>query len=491
MNAGSAQVEQHPLVFVVDDDADTRANLTDILELEGFQVLAAGSADEMWRLPAWNDVSLLLLDRRLPDGAPEELLPAIKQCAPHAGVIIVTGYADIEGAVSCLRAGASDYIVKPINAAVLADRISRELQRQSAHRQIERLNAERRRAAESLARSEQRHRALFENAMDGFLVLDDRWRVVDANPAACTELHYASSDLLGKRLAELLAEDDQERLRQRLVELKRSAGECRFARQDGAVLEIEYRAVANFLPGLHLLSLRNVTDRKRAEERARQSERLAAIGETMAALTHESRNALQRTSACLEMLETEVEDRPAALDLIARARRAQDQLRHLYEDVRQWAAPLNLRRQQFNLAQVWREAWTHVIQLYPPGRAKLVESIHGPAVSKVDRFFMEQVFRNTFENALEVTPAGGNVWIQCANGSPGDEAVLRISIRDEGPGLTPEQRSRIFEPFYTTKAKGTGLGMAICQRIVHAHEGTISASSPGGAQIDIVLPKST
>jgi signal transduction histidine kinase len=66
-----------------------------------------------------------------------------------------------------------------------------------------------------------------------------------------------------------------------------------------------------------------------------------------------------------------------------------------------------------------------------------------------------------------------------------------VAVRDEGPGLTPEQQSRIFEPFFTTKSKGTGLGMALAHRIVHAHDGMIEASSPGGAQIEITLPKVT
>src|SRR5262245_49566038 len=77
-----------------------------------------------------------------------------------------------------------------------------------------------------------------------------------------------------------------------------------------------------------------------AEERARQAERLAAIGETMTVLVHESRNALQRSQASLEMLATEVEDRPEALKLVARAQRAQSDVHRLFEEVRQWAAPL-------------------------------------------------------------------------------------------------------------------------------------------------------
>src|SRR4249919_3116178 len=100
-----------PLVLVVDDDEDTRLNLCDILELDGYRVEVAGTARELLARERWDDVSLVLLDRKLPDGTPQEIVPLVKQKAPHVAVIIVTGYADIEGAISALQTGAADYIL--------------------------------------------------------------------------------------------------------------------------------------------------------------------------------------------------------------------------------------------------------------------------------------------------------------------------------------------------------------------------------------------
>ena len=463
-------------MFIVDDDEDTRINLRDILELEGYVVDEAGTAQELFELPAWDRVAVILLDRKLPDGAPQDILPKIRSRAPNAGVIIVTGYGDVEGAVSCLRAGARDYIVKPINTAALLAVISREMEWQ--------------RAAASLMHSEQRHQALFENAMDGFLILDAGWRVIEANPAACSKLGYGCGEILGRALENFVVEDaDEIRLPPTRGAQMRWARECTLVRKDGIPIQVEYRAVTSFSPGLQMISFHDVTDRKRAEERSRQSERLAAIGETMTALAHESRNALQRSFACLEILETQLEDRPAALELVARTQRAQEQLRKLYEEVRQWAAPVILRREDTNLADVWREAWQYAVQLRAGARPHLKEELDCVPMCSVDRFVMEQVFRNIFENAIEVTPSRGTVFVHCSNGAVGGQSTLKVSIRDEGPGLTQEQQSRIFEPFFTTKAKGTGLGMSLCQRFVQDHEGAILATSPGGAQIDVFLPK--
>ncbi len=98
----------------------------------------------------------------------------------------------------------------------------------------------------------------------------------------------------------------------------------------------------------------DITELKRAQDRALQSERLAAIGQMVAGLAHESRNALQRGQACLEMLALADKDRPRSLDLIARLQRAQDDLHRLFEDVRGYAAPIRLDRRPTDMSEVWQ-----------------------------------------------------------------------------------------------------------------------------------------
>jgi PAS domain S-box-containing protein len=459
-----------PLVLVVDDDEDTRLNLSDILELDGYRVEVAGTARELLGRKRWDDVALVLLDRKLPDGSPQELIPQIRQHAPQSAIIVVTGYADIEGAIAALRSGAEDYILKPVNPDALRAGIQRVFERQQA---------------------EQRYRWLFENTLDGLLMLDDDSAIVAANPAACALLARKESALLAGRLESLqiqVAGASRPAIWSDFLRERTNIGECALVRGDGTCVDVEYRAVTGFAPGLHLISLHDVTARKQAEERARQSERLAAIGETMAALVHESRNALQRSKASLEMLLLEIEDRPEAVKLVARAQKAQEDLHRLYEEVRQWAAPLNLRREACNLRELWKEVWCLVKQAHPARDARLVEEITCQnLVSEVDQFLMSQVFRNVFENALEASPAGSAVTIRCSDAAGSDEIL--IAIRDQGSGLTAEQQHRICEPFFTTKAKGTGLGMAIAHRIVQSHRGAIAASSPQGAQIEIKLPR--
>jgi len=236
----------------------------------------------------------------------------------------------------------------------------------------------------------------------------------------------------------------------------------------------------------------DITGLKRAQAQAVQVERLAAIGQMMTGLAHESGNALARSQACLEMLSLEVEDRPDALNLVARVQKAQIDLQQLYEEVRGYAAPLNLDLEEWDLSGIWRQAWENLSVLRRDREALLSERItEAIPRCKVDQFRLIQVFRNIFENSLAACPRSVRIEIACSKASVRGHAGVRIQIRDNGPGLAPEQRARIFEPFYTTKTKGTGLGMAIAKRIIEAHGGSIEVGNgPGpGAEIIMGLPR--
>ncbi|MGZ9129876.1 MAG: response regulator, partial [Candidatus Binatia bacterium] len=117
-----------PLILIVDDDDDTRQNLADILELHGYRVGQAATVGELFTDRAWDDVGVVLLDRKLPDGSPRQVAPKLRELAPFAAIIIVTGYADVEGAIAAVRSGATDYILKPVNADALLESIRRAIE---------------------------------------------------------------------------------------------------------------------------------------------------------------------------------------------------------------------------------------------------------------------------------------------------------------------------------------------------------------------------
>ncbi|MHC4547351.1 MAG: PAS domain-containing sensor histidine kinase [Planctomycetota bacterium] len=236
----------------------------------------------------------------------------------------------------------------------------------------------------------------------------------------------------------------------------------------------------------------DVTELRRAQERLVQSERLAGIGQMITGLAHESRNALQRMQSCLELLAVELEDRAQALDYVARVQHAQDYLSQLFEEVRNYAAPIQLDRQVCDLRRLWGAAWADLEVARRGKDVRLVDQTDGVDLAcNVDPFALGQVFRNIFDNAISAVDEKGRIAILCEDGSAAGEPVLSLIFSDSGPGLTPEQSERIFQPFFTTKTRGTGLGMAIVRRILEAHGGRVAVGSGplSGAAIVVTLPR--
>src|SRR5271168_5397518 len=106
-------------VLLVEDDLDTQANLRDILVLDGYELEAVATIGEALRRQDWNEFFAVILDRQLPDGSADNLLPHIRKAAPSVGILIVTGHADLGGMITALRNGVDDYILKPIDADAL------------------------------------------------------------------------------------------------------------------------------------------------------------------------------------------------------------------------------------------------------------------------------------------------------------------------------------------------------------------------------------
>jgi PAS domain S-box-containing protein len=432
-------------VLVVDDDPDTRANLCDILSLDGHEVETAGTVAEVLARPSWEGVAAVLLDRRLPDGSADELLPKLKSRAPQTAVLIVTGYSDLEGAIEALRQGAADYILKPINTEALRASLFRV--------------ADRQRLAQAKARSEAAFRTLVETAPCMIVILRPDQAILYFNQFAEEVTGYRDDEVLGKDFFALFLPAElrpvmAESLRGALCGSAMRGVENPVLCKDGTRRWVLWNAqgLPDHEGGPAVLAIgQDITALKQSQERTLQAERLAAIGQMMTGLAHESGNALARSQACLEMLALEVEDRPEAQELVVRVQNAQNHLQQLYDEVRNYAAPLRLEREPWPLDAVWRQAWQN-LGVRRQGRvANLREETTGVDLRcPIDPFRLEQVFRNIFENALAACPGELEIRVACGNALLEGAPAIRVSVRDNGPGLTPEVRRRIFEPFFTT-----------------------------------------
>jgi signal transduction histidine kinase len=167
---------------------------------------------------------------------------------------------------------------------------------------------------------------------------------------------------------------------------------------------------------------------------------------------------------------------------------ALDHLHMLYEQVRNYAAPIVLDREDLDLEKLISFVWDNLNQLWSNFQTQVEFRYRGvaPCVVHIDRYRMDQVLTNLFQNAIEAAGAQGKV--RCTASCLGENR-FEVSIDDDGSGVPAELAGKIFDPFFTTKTRGTGLGLAIAQRIVEAHNGKIqlSESELGGAKFTFVL----
>jgi two-component system sensor kinase FixL len=472
-------------ILVIEDDADTRANLCDILELDGHRVETAGTVAEALNRSNWREVTTIILDYRLPDGSAETLLPRLREVAPHAAVIVSTGVAGLSGAILAVQQGAADYIVKPLDVDVLRASLARI--------------AERQKLAQAKERSDAAFRTLVEAAPCMIVILRADRTIQYFSPFAEALTGYKASEVLGKDCLSIIVPDaaTRELLTEKMAKLLTGVPTHQFESpvlgKDQTQRWIVWNAhiLDNYDEAPAILAVgQDITSLKQAQEKALQSERLAAIGQMMTGLAHESGNALARSQACLEMLGLAVENQPRALNLITRIQSAQDHLRQLYDEVRNYAAPMVMQMEAWNVPLIWRQAWANLAQVRE-AKAAILQEHTGDLDLRflVDQFRLEQVFRNIFDNALAACPAPVKVDVTCTQAEIDGKPAIRIACRDNGPGLTAEQAARIFDPFFTTKTKGTGLGMAIARRIIEAHGGHVAIGASGpGAEIIITLP---
>jgi signal transduction histidine kinase len=193
----------------------------------------------------------------------------------------------------------------------------------------------------------------------------------------------------------------------------------------------------------------------------------------------------------LDLLELDLRGQSEQLDMTQRIREALGDLQRIYEEVRNYAAPIVLQLHQVDCLQLLQRAYDDLKQEFPSSKHKLVVRPQTPSVLlQADEFRLLQVFRNLLENAMAASTNDGTIDVSFQCQTVNGRTMQEITFQDSGDGMDSVTLSQIFEPFFTTKQSGTGLGMAICKRIIESHGGTIIAKSKkgNGATIVVTLP---
>jgi signal transduction histidine kinase len=213
-------------------------------------------------------------------------------------------------------------------------------------------------------------------------------------------------------------------------------------------------------------------------------ERLAALGEMAAGVAHEIRNPLSGINLFASVLCRDLGDRPDCRRLAEKIVSGVRTLERIVGDILAFAGPASVESRPVSVAEVVEA----VVELVEPERRASNTTIHvAPHVSGVrvaaDFDQLQRALLNIVRNALEAAGRDGNVWISVSAEPGADETAIEVA--DDGPGIDPAIRERVFNPFFTTKDTGTGLGLAIVHRIAEAHGGRVSLEthSGGGALV--------
>jgi signal transduction histidine kinase len=227
-----------------------------------------------------------------------------------------------------------------------------------------------------------------------------------------------------------------------------------------------------------------------ARERRAQADRILAMQTMSAGLAHEVRNPLNAALLQLELLERRLHrtgDDPKLIEPTELAQKEIERLTTLLNEFLVFARPPELHPQEHDIVAVVRQV-VDLEQVGAEQRGVTLELDAEPAqvIAEVDVAKLHQLVLNLVRNANEAAPTGGRVEVRIAT----DDAQCRIRVADNGPGIPDHVRPRIYEPFFSTKEGGTGLGMSIVHSLVSLHGGSIDLQTgSGGTAFEVTLPR--
>ena len=500
-------------VLIVDDSEESIRLFSTLLgkSLFGLQIETAKSGEAALAAVRQGDFDLILLDAVMPGMSGFDVCRALKADPQTSNipVLMVSGImVGVESRVSGLQSGADGYVCKPFERDELVAQVNVLLRMKRyedrLRQQEERLETELAERTAHLRANEEQLRMLFDHSPDAIFVEDHDGIVLDANAAACRLHGMEHAQLMGRSVLDLVPEDMRERVANDFALWRNSSPapyEGTSRRQDGRVVPVEIRAshiLYHNKPAL-LFHVRDISERKQIEEQRRRTENLESVGVLAGGIAHDFNNLLAGVLGNLSFAKLESTSRETLMEVLGEAERAALRAKALTQQLLTFAkggAPV---RKAGSIRDLLEETARFVLAGSKSAYRLQVHS--GLWHAFMDGGQISQVLENIVINADQAMPRGGMIEIAAENfvrdGSHADACMalkpgrfVKVSIRDQGVGISPEIMARIFDPYFTTKEAGSGLGLAVAYSIIAKHEGAIVVSSqPGqGSLFTIYLP---
>jgi len=351
------------------------------------------------------------------------------------------------------------------------------------------LNEELKAQNRELARSGSLMEGILANMSSGLMLLDREGTVQLVNQTGAAILHYRSEEMVKRRLTELLPEAASF--------LSPTIGpyqEAEVQRPDGTSVPIgfsnaHYLGASGVREGV-IVVFRDLTEIRALQAEVLNKERFAAMGRVVAGVAHEIRNPLFGISSVGQIFERELErpkHRELAGALVSETRR----LNQLVEELLIYGRPMKLSLAWCDLGKLWEEVvGMHRDEIESKALRLSSDLAVGHTSAYLDAHQIRQVFLNLLRNAIDATPQDGEIAVRLLL----EDRRIIFRISDTGCGIPAQNLDKVFDLFFTTKPKGTGLGLGICRKIIQDHGGEITVDSHerdrlGGRQGTTVIVK--
>ena len=350
---------------------------------------------------------------------------------------------------------------------------------------------------EQLRASEEKWRAIIDSAVDGIIVINARGEIESFNPAASRLFGYAESEVIGRNVNVLMPSPYHEEHDSYLARYLHT-GEPRIIgmgrevtglRKDLTTFPLHLSVGQITVEGERKFTgiVHDLTQRVRLEERLRDRDALARLGEMAAMLAHEVKNPLAGIRGAVQIIGGRMPagnpDTAMMKEIVARI----DSLDAMMKDLLLFARPPKPKRLPTDLVPLLAAT---VGLLKQDESAKDVDvTIEGLAPPvPADGEMLKMVFHNLLINGAHAMHGHGRIRVRVST----EGAACSVAVSDQGPGIPDDIKDKMFIPFFTTKRRGTGLGLPTAKRFIEAHEGRITIDTPpsGGTTVTVQLPLS-
>lgn len=487
-------------ILLVEDSDDDAALVTRALQKHGLSFTAkrVETAPDFESALTEGGIDAILADFSLPRFSGIEALRIARVQDVDVPFILVSGTIGEHVAVEAMRAGAHDYVMKQ-NLARLGPALEREL----AEAEVRRARS---RAEMEIRKREEWFRSLIEDASDLVAVMDESGVILYEAPSSESILGLKAEELEGTNAFDRIHPEDVQRVHAAFRDAVATGRptlriEYRYRHGDGTWLHLESvgRNLVNHpaVRGL-VVNSRDVTERKLIESQLEQAQRLASLGHLAATIAHEFNNVLMGIQPFAEIVSRRAGNDSQLVKAASAISASVLRGSRITQDILRFTQPGNLAPVPLRLSRWFEEQRSELESLLGPSHRLVLEVAEESAVS-ADPGQLLQAIVNLTLNARDAMPEPGIVTIAARKTTPHDipaHALLdglefvRISVADTGTGIDDTTMQHVFDPLFTTKRTGTGLGLAVTRQIIERHGGRILAeSTPGeGTAFHIFLP---